>query len=131
MATLLNHNVVPESVTAEDGEAYFELYLEPGKSVRNFVEMLQSRYPSTEIVRRQNHTEPLQEVSSVKRWLEEDLTDRQLETLTLAYHGGYFERPRELSVEDLAEKLDVSHPTVSRHLREAEQRVLTRLLDDD
>lgn len=130
IAKLLDHNAVPQSVHAENGEAYLVIHLPRGQQVRSFIEMFQSLYPETEIVARHNRNEPLRHVTSVASQLKDELTDRQLDILKLAFRSGYFERPRDRTAEELADELDVSHPTVSRHLREAERRVFSLLFDD-
>lgn len=61
----------------------------------------------------------------------EDLTEKQRQALELAFHGGYYRRPRENSATDLAAKLDVSRSTFTQHLRAAESKVFTWILDDD
>lgn len=93
--------------------------------------MFQSTYPDAEVVARRNRMESLQHTADVESQLEDELTERQLEILKLAYRSGYFERPRGRTAEELADELDVSHPTVSRHLREAERQVFSLLLDDN
>ncbi|MUV88959.1 PAS domain S-box protein [Halapricum sp. CBA1109] len=59
----------------------------------------------------------------------DDLTDRQLEVLNAAYHGGYYEMPRDVTGSDLAAAFDISGPAVSKHLRAAHRKVLTQFLD--
>lgn len=130
IATLLNHNAVPQSVRAEDGEAHLLIRLRQDQDVRGFIEMFQSSYPSAEVVKRRNRLKPLRKVADVESQLERNLTERQLEILKLAYRSGYFERPRKRTAEDLAHELDVTHPTVSRHLREAERRIFSLIFED-
>jgi predicted DNA binding protein/putative methionine-R-sulfoxide reductase with GAF domain len=129
-ANLLNHNAVPQSIKVEDGEAHLVLHLPRDERVRSFMEMFRTKYPSTEIVSRRNYDQPLRRISDIESRLGDDLTDRQLETLKMAYHSGYFERPRQRTAEDIADALDVTSPTVSRHLREAERRVFSLLFDE-
>jgi predicted DNA binding protein len=45
------------------------------------------------------------------------LTARQRETLRLAHERGYFEIPREVTLDDLADELGVSNQAVSERLR--------------
>jgi len=59
----------------------------------------------------------------------EFLTDRQYEILRAAYYGGYYETPREITGEELAESFDVSSPTVYTHLQSAHLRLLERLFE--
>jgi GAF domain-containing protein len=57
------------------------------------------------------------------------LTDRQQETLEAAYHAGYFDWPRESTTEEIAESMEISSPTLHRHLRRAEKQLLSAFLD--
>ena len=56
------------------------------------------------------------------------LTERQREVLEAAMREGYFEVPRESSLEDVADKLGVDKSTASGVLRRGEARVLKRFL---
>ncbi|MFC6793389.1 helix-turn-helix domain-containing protein [Halobaculum halobium] len=42
---------------------------------------------------------------------------------------GFFEWPRESTGQEVADSLDVSQPTVNRHLRASQRKLLTMLLD--
>jgi len=57
------------------------------------------------------------------------LTDRQYEMLEAAYRHGYFERNRRCNLSELAEALDLSRWTVSEHLRLAQHKLCSHLLD--
>lgn len=54
------------------------------------------------------------------------LTDRQREMAETAYEMGYYEVPREVSTEELAEELGIDCSTVSEGLRRAEKNLLGR-----
>jgi hypothetical protein len=56
------------------------------------------------------------------------LTEKQYEALRLALDSGYFHVPREASLTELAEELDISRQAFSNRLSRAEQRVLDDLL---
>jgi hypothetical protein len=57
------------------------------------------------------------------------LTTRQREALTAAVAVGYYEIPREGSIEDVADRLDCAPSTAGELLRKAEARVVTELVD--
>jgi len=57
------------------------------------------------------------------------LSDRQTESLVEAQRIGYYNWPREVSANEVADRLDVSNPTVLEHLRKGEQKVLNLFLD--
>lgn len=56
------------------------------------------------------------------------LTDRQLEVLRTAYELGFYEVPREATIDEIAAEMDVDGGTVSEHLQRAERNILTQEL---
>ena len=56
------------------------------------------------------------------------LTSRQAEVLQVALDAGYFDWPREVDAETLAERLDIAHSTLLEHLRKAEKKLLEESL---
>jgi len=56
------------------------------------------------------------------------LTDRQHEALTLAFSRGYYESPRQVSAEALADELGISQPSMSDLLQRAERQLLASTL---
>lgn len=57
-----------------------------------------------------------------------DLTDTQRRTLELAYERGYYDSPREASLEDLADELDITQQSVSSRLRRGTRRLVAATL---
>ena len=128
-AGLVRHGAGPRSIRADPAGVEAVVDVSTATDVRAFVEMLGETHPSVELTSRR----------TVDRSDEDDrrpgsafdaLTDRQLEVLRTAYHAGFFEWPRTSTGEDVAEMLDVSQPTVNRHLRVGQQRLLERLFED-
>lgn len=58
------------------------------------------------------------------------LTDRQREVVTEALTRGYYDWPREITNEGLAEQLGISRATLHEHLRKAEHALLSAALGD-
>ncbi|WP_135364851.1 PAS domain S-box protein [Halosimplex halophilum] len=128
-AEFVRHGARPRSIRADPGGLEAVVDVSTATDVRAFVEMLGETYPSVELASRR----------TVDRSGEDDrrtgsafdaLTDRQLEVLRTAYYAGFFEWPRTSTGEDVAEMLGVSQPTVNRHLRVGQQRLLERLFED-
>ncbi|WP_228546148.1 helix-turn-helix domain-containing protein [Halegenticoccus tardaugens] len=53
---------------------------------------------------------------------------RQREFLNAAAERGYFEIPRQVTLEDLADEMDITKTTASNHLRKAERKLIQFLL---
>ena len=129
VSALLDHGAVPRTLVAHDGVGTVVVELPKGADVRSFVEVLRERYPETELVTRRDVDQPRRTRRDFQAAFEERLTDRQLEVLRTAYFRGYFEWPRERTGQEIADLLDVSQPTVNRHLRAAQRTVFGMLLD--
>ncbi|WP_224448253.1 helix-turn-helix domain-containing protein [Haloprofundus salilacus] len=80
----------------------------------------------------QSHDVPL-ELRQLRRLRErrtrtEGLTDAQRETLLLAFHRGYFDVPRQTSLDSLAEEFDISRQAVADRLRRGYRNLIRRTL---
>jgi predicted DNA binding protein len=58
-----------------------------------------------------------------------ELTDRQFDALAAAVESGYYDAPREATVEEVAARIDASASTASEHLRKAESAVMTAFME--
>jgi len=58
------------------------------------------------------------------------LTPRQEKLIKIAYERGYYEVPRSVDLNELAQQFDLDKSTVSEHLRRAERNILTTVLPE-
>jgi predicted DNA binding protein/GAF domain-containing protein len=128
-ATLLSCGAIPEEVVAHPEETRATVRLPQELDVREFLDRLSEPYPGTELLARRSVDGPARSRRSFRGDVDDRLTDRQLEVLGTAYESGFFESPRETTGAQLAELLEVSQPTVTRHLREGQRRVFALLFD--
>lgn len=70
------------------------------------------------------------EYRPVNEGLYERLTPRQQETLRAAVETGYYQEPRRVTYQDVADELGISAGTVGEHLRKIESTILTGVLPD-
>jgi len=58
-----------------------------------------------------------------------DLSDVERQTLSVAADSGYFEQPRDATLQTLADEFEVSDTAVSKNLRRGERKVLRRVVN--
>lgn len=97
--------------------------------VRSFVDRLQVEAPSLELTAKRQHRRQGQTPAELHDTIRAELTDRQFEVLQTAFSAGYFEWPRENDGSDIAEVLDITQPTVNKHLRLAEKQIFNLLIE--
>lgn len=59
-----------------------------------------------------------------------ELTDAQKEALVLAYDRGYFESPREVTLDELGAELGISSQAIASRLRRGTRQIIARTLED-
>jgi len=128
---LVRHGGSPRSMHADATGTEITVDVSTGTDVREFVEMLREGYPTVELRSRRHVERSMGTRRELVTSLFEALTDRQLEVLRTAYFAGFFEWPRESTGEEIAELLAVTQPTVNRHLRIGQQRLLAQLFEDE
>ena len=129
-ATLLDCGAIPRQVVATGDRTRAVVRVSREVDVRVFLDRVRQQYPETELLSRQDVERTGPDGAGLLTTFEEELTARQREVLLTAYESGFFESPRETTGEQLAELLDLSQPTVTHHLREAQRRLFAALLDD-
>jgi PAS domain S-box-containing protein len=127
--TVAAHGASIRGLTAGPDACAVRIELPVTANLRQFVEAFQSVYPGAEVMA-QRSTFDAEDSQDVAARFTDLLTDRQREVLRVAYHSGFFEWPRESTGEDLADALEVSPPTVHKHLRAAERKLLAAMLGE-
>lgn len=130
---LAREAAIPVSVESEDGVGHVEAEVVSPPDPSTVVESFTDDHPDAVLVEktRKDAGVPLFTRRELAQTVEERLTERQREVLGTAYEGGYYDRPREATGEELAERLDISVATFSQHLRVAERTLLDILAEED
>ena len=123
LSAVADHDLLIESATGTDECWHFRLQGPDRGNLSAFQETLRERGVSTTVRRIWNP-----EVTNKDRY---GLTEKQRETLELAFREGYFKVPRDASLTDLGETLNISHQSVSRRVRGGLYNLLATTLMDE
>jgi hypothetical protein len=118
------------AITATGRSVSITLELPANADPRAVIEPLSEQYPSAELVARHEREHPEQTKRELVTDIQESLTTRQELALRKAYLGGFFDWPRTVSGEELADSMDISPSTYHQHLRTAEQKLLAALFEE-
>ncbi|WP_233563362.1 helix-turn-helix domain-containing protein [Haloarcula sp. Atlit-7R] len=110
--------VVPPVAYRPNGTVLFDVVGEPA-----VLEDVRSELPNGITV----NVRKVGEYDASPGTFETDLTARQREALATAREAGYYDVPRNGSVEDVAEELGCAPSTASNHLRKAEAQLVERV----
>ncbi|NUB93918.1 helix-turn-helix domain-containing protein [Haloterrigena sp. SYSU A121-1] len=127
--TLANHGATFREVTVDDGVGTCLIEVSQDANVREIAKALTVIYENTELVARREIDRPVRTAAQRRDRIFDQLTDRQLTTLRLAYYSGFFEWPRESTGEEIAEAMNVSPPTMHQHLRKGMKAVLEEFFE--
>jgi len=127
LSTLASAGGDVDGIVVEDGTMWMTLRLPPSVDVHRIIDTVEASFPEAEMLRHRQVTRGSDGPQLVRRHLTAGLTDAQRATLEVAYHAGFFEWPRDVSGENVAESMDVAPPTFHQHLRKAERKVFDAL----
>ncbi|ELZ07824.1 bacterio-opsin activator domain-containing protein [Natrialba aegyptia] len=128
--TIANHGGTIRDVTVTDGVGTCIVEVPQHGDVREVAEALSAIYESTELMARREVDRPVHTAVERRNRIHEELTDRQLTTLRLAYFSGFFEWPRSSTGEEIAETMGVTPPTMHQHLRKGLKTVLSEFFEE-
>jgi PAS domain S-box-containing protein len=128
LGTLAEVGVKLRSAEATDGSGRFVVEAPQDAGVRELVGRVREVYPTAELLAQRERDRSVAEVAVPGGPLER-LTDRQREALETAYRAGYFDWPRESTATEVAESMGIAAPTLHRHFRRAEKRLLSAFFD--
>ncbi|MEF8778759.1 MAG: bacterio-opsin activator domain-containing protein, partial [Natronomonas sp.] len=128
--TVLDHNGAVRSLTATGDSANIRIELPESADPTAVVQTLLEQYEGLSLASQQRRERDRNAGQGFVETLEEELTDRQLETIQKAYLSDYFEWPRPVSGEEVAGSMGITRSTFHQHLRAAQSKVIGALLDE-
>ncbi|ELZ42235.1 Bacterio-opsin activator HTH domain-containing protein [Halorubrum saccharovorum DSM 1137] len=121
---------LPRTVEASGGSGTIGAEVPPSEDAGTIVDRFLDAYSDAELTRKrgQSYRTPIFGQRCLRAALDDDLTDRQRDIIETAHEAGYYDWPREVTAEELAERFDISPPTFHQHLRTAEQKLIAMTL---
>ncbi|WP_396613723.1 helix-turn-helix domain-containing protein (plasmid) [Haloferax sp. S1W] len=117
---------IVQQMKFSNGEATVAVDLPRRRPATAFVEALSDQFDDVVVTACTHHTVE----DDFEATVLSSLTDRQREALEVAFHSGYFERPKRSSAADVATAMNVSRSTFTQHLRAAQRKVLGELYEN-
>jgi len=114
---------------ATDGEARLRVELPAGGDTRGLVDALGERFAESEVVGYREQDRPARTREAFVDALADDLTERQSTALRKAFLSGYFDPDRRLTGEELATSMGISRSSFHQHLRAAERKLISAVLE--
>jgi len=119
------------SVSGTSGTAQLHVDLPVDGEVRSVLSVLESSYDGVNLVRQRERQRDPRPTAEFVASVADRLTDRQYTALETAYLSDYFEFPRPVSGEDLAESMDISRQTYHQHLRAAQRKLIEEFFETE
>jgi PAS domain S-box-containing protein len=129
VSLLADRGAETHDIVVEPRQATFTTTLPAETATRAVVEHIRDHYPETELLSVQERDEPPATRQAFLASLEDDLTNRQLTALRKGFLGGFFDWPREVSGDELADSMDISPSTFHQHLRAGERKLLAAVFE--
>ena len=129
VSLLADRGAETRDIVVRPDQARFTVTLPSTTETRSIVEHVRDRYPSTDLLSVRERDQPPVTRQAFLGTLEERLTNRQLTALRKGYLGGFFDWPRDVSGEELAESMGICPSTFHQHLRAGERKLLEAVFE--
>ncbi|WP_249038744.1 helix-turn-helix domain-containing protein [Haloterrigena salifodinae] len=131
--TVVEFGAIPRTVEAEGGDGRVVVEVASKSDAAELVDRLEREHPTVTVddCRDRRRSTPLFARHDFTQSVVETLTDRQREVFLTAYMNGFYDWPRKHEASELAAKLEIAPATFSQHLRAAEGKIFSSLLDTD
>ena len=131
LGKLVSYGAHPRRMSATRDGGRVTVELPRSGDLQSFIRMFLDTFEGSELVARRERDRPIRTRKEFQAVYKERLTERQEEVMKTAYFSGFFEWPRHKTGQEIAEMLGVSQPTVNRHIRTGERKLLDVAFEDD
>lgn len=126
LGVVLRRHAIPNRVVLEDRQVTVIATVAEWEDFREVADDVEDRFGTFELSRVTEQSTPGEPLDSgrLADVLVSKLTDEQLDVLETAYSMGYFKVPREVSAQEVADRLGIQQSTFSERVRTAEHAFL-------
>ena len=120
-----DHGLEITDLEATAGEVHVELTALPATEIRRVVNILDDHFADVSLISQRKRSGSTRTPGEFISTVRNNLTDRQYAALETAYQAGYFEWPRPVEGEDLADSMGITRQTFHQHLRTAQRKLIS------
>lgn len=129
-ASLAGRGAALAELDADPDGARLVIEAPTSTDVRTINDVITEAYPDATLrAQREEQRSPPSD-DRVRSDVLNQLTERQLEVVQLAYRAGFFESPRVVNGEDLAAVLSISPAAFYQHIRQVQYKLFSAILED-
>ena len=122
-----DHDTIPIFDRVEDDVVVVSAYVEDSGTAGALYDRLSQVVPGVEVLRL-NASEYPEQFGTVS-WVDlSALTDKQIEAIDLAVREGYYEAPKDTTISELADQLEISRQAFSHRLSAAEAGIFDQIV---
>ncbi|WP_233710778.1 bacterio-opsin activator domain-containing protein [Natronococcus pandeyae] len=118
------------TMTAAEGEGTVVIEAPPSADVRKIVTEFEREYEPLELAAKREREHSQLTKDKFRESVVNQLTEKQYTALESAYFAGYYDWPREITAEELAESMEIAPATLHQHLRKGNHRLLSTFFDN-
>ncbi|MFP8951744.1 bacterio-opsin activator domain-containing protein [Natrialbaceae archaeon A-arb3/5] len=119
------------SAVVTDGEARIVLEVPQTANVRGVVSVFEESFERVDLVAKRERDRSIQTAAEFRQTVDSGITEKQRSAIESAYAAGYYDWPRAITAEELAESMEISPATLHQHLRKGIQGLLSAFLDEN
>lgn len=123
------NNVRVKRIVAEDGVVRLVVQLRPDTDTAVATDILDSVFEEYELVAKRRRDRGSPPVQHVYDDVFDRLTEKQRDAVVTAAECGYFERPRERTIEEIADQLGLAPSTYHQHLQSGLRKLVYGLIE--
>ena len=119
-----------QSAVAEGGTGTVVIEAPQMANVREIVSAFEREFTGLELVAKRKRDRPVMTPHEFRESVADRLTEKQRTALETAFLAGYYDWPRKITAEELADAIGISSSTLHQHLRKGGLSLLSAFFDD-